>query len=72
MATSSESVQQTAVQMPEGVSATLAGRMLTVRGKLGEAKKNFDKVNVNLVLDGNKVNVTPFKIDKFGASHAGV
>ena len=60
MATSSEPVQQTAVQMPEGVSANLTGRMLTVKGKLGEARKNFDKINVGIAVDGNRVVFTPF------------
>ena len=32
---STESVQRTSIQMPEGVSATLSGRLLTVMGKLG-------------------------------------
>ena len=64
MATSSESVQRTTVQMPEGVSATLAGRMLTVKGKLGEAKKNFDKINVGIAVEGNRVVFTPFSAKK--------
>jgi len=64
LATSSESVQRTTVQMPEGVSATLAGRMLTVKGKLGEAKKNFDKINVGIAVEGNRVVFTPFSAKK--------
>ncbi|HUI24409.1 MAG TPA: 50S ribosomal protein L6 [Nitrososphaerales archaeon] len=64
MATSSEQLQQATVQMPEGVTATLAGRMLTVKGKLGEAKKNFDKINVNVAVEGNGVKFTPFSAKK--------
>ena len=64
MATSSEQLQQAAVQMPEGVSVTLAGRMLTVKGKLGEAKKNFDKINVNVAVEGNRVVFAPFSAKK--------
>ena len=64
MATSSEQAQQAAVQMPEGVSVTLAGRMLTVKGKLGEAKKNFDKINVNVAVEGNRVVFAPFSAKK--------
>ena len=64
MATSSESLQQTSIQMPEGVSASLAGRMLSVKGRLGEAKKNFDKINVNLVVEGNRVVFAPFSAKK--------
>lgn len=64
MATSSDSVQQSTVPMPEGVSVTLAGRMLTVKGKLGEAKKNFDKINVNVSVEGNSVVFAPFSTKK--------
>lgn len=60
MATSTKTVQQSAVEMPEGVTATLQGRTLAVRGKLGEAKKHFDKVNVNIAVEGNRVLFTPF------------
>lgn len=60
MATSTKTVQQSAVEMPEGVTATLQGRTLAIRGKLGEAKKHFDKVNVNIAVEGNRVLFTPF------------
>ena len=61
---SSESVQQTAVAIPEGVKASLQGRTLSVKGKLGEAKKSFDKVNVNIAVDANRVIFTPFSAKK--------
>jgi len=64
LATSTEPVQQTAIQMPEGVRATLVGRMLSVNGKLGEAKKSFDKINVNVTVEGNRVVFTPFSAKK--------
>ncbi len=51
---------QQAVQLPEGVTASLAGRTLKVKGKLGEASKNFEKVNINLALEGNSVKLSPF------------
>jgi large subunit ribosomal protein L6 len=57
-------VQQQDVELPPGVTATLAGRTLSVRGKLGEAKKHFDKVNVNLSVEGNKVSISPFSLKK--------
>ena len=60
MATSTKQVQQAVVELPEGVTVTLQGRTLAIKGKLGEAKKHFDKVNVNLAVDGNKVVFTPF------------
>ena len=64
MATSTKSVQTAAVAMPDGVTATLQGRTLSIKGKLGEAKKHFDKVNVNIELDGNKVMISPFSKKK--------
>ena len=61
---STEAVQQTSVAMPEGVTTTLQGRVLSVKGKLGEAKKSFDKINVNIAVDGNKVLISPFSTKK--------
>ncbi len=57
---STEQVQRHAVELPEGVTATLEARSLTVKGKLGEAKKNFEKVNINLEVSGNQVVLSPF------------
>ncbi|HKT22149.1 MAG TPA: 50S ribosomal protein L6 [Nitrososphaerales archaeon] len=57
---SSESVQQTAVEMPDGVAASLQGRTLTIKGRLGTANKGFDKINVNIAVEGKKVVVSPF------------
>ena len=61
---STEAVQQSAIEMPQGVSATLDGRVLSVKGKLGQAKKNFDKINVNVAVEGNRVIFTPFSAKK--------
>ena len=61
---STRSLQQTAVGLPEGVSATLVGRTLSVKGKLGEARKQFDKVNVNIAVEGNRVVFSPFSAKK--------
>ncbi|MDG6909730.1 MAG: 50S ribosomal protein L6 [Nitrososphaerota archaeon] len=61
---SSEALQQAGVEMPDGVTATLQGRVLSVKGKLGEAKKNFDKINVNIGVEGKKVVVSPFSKKK--------
>ncbi|MDG6985821.1 MAG: 50S ribosomal protein L6 [Nitrososphaerota archaeon] len=57
---STETVQSTSVELPGGVTATLTGRNLSIKGKLGEARKNFEKINVNIGLDGNKVVFSPF------------
>ena len=61
---STETVQQTSIPMPEGVTTALQGRVLSVKGKLGEAKKNFNKINVNISVDGNKVLISPFSKKK--------
>ena len=59
-----ESVQQQAFEIPEGVTASLEGRVLTMKGKLGEAKKDFEKVNVNLAIDGKRVLISPYSPKK--------
>ena len=64
MAMSTKQVQLQVVELPPGVTASLAGRTLSVKGKLGEAKKHFDKVNVNLTVEGNKVSISPFSLKK--------
>ncbi len=61
---STSGVQQQVVQLPEGVSVSLDGRMLLVKGKLGEARKDFQKVNVNLSVQGNSVLVSSFSEKK--------
>jgi len=50
--------------MPQGVSVALQGRTLSIKGKLGEAKKRFDKINVNISVEGNKVVISPFSVKK--------
>ena len=61
---SSEAVQQTAVEMPDGVTAALQGRTLSIKGKMGEARKDFDKINVNIGVEGNRVVFSPFSTKK--------
>ncbi|MDG6913821.1 MAG: 50S ribosomal protein L6 [Nitrososphaerota archaeon] len=61
---STDTTQETAIALPEGVSVKLEGRTLSIKGKLGEAKKRFDKVNVNLSVQGNKVTLSPFSAKK--------
>ena len=61
---STEAVRQTTVEMPQGVSASLTGRTLSIKGKLGEAKKHFDKIDVNLSVEGNRVVFSPFSLKK--------
>ena len=61
---STEQVQQRVLEMPEGVKANLQGRALTIKGKLGEARKNFEKVGVNISVEGNRVSISPFSRKK--------
>ena len=63
MASSTETNQQS-VTVPSGVTASMSGRMLSVKGKLGEAKKDFDKINVNISVQGDKVVLSPFSSKK--------
>jgi large subunit ribosomal protein L6 len=55
LAMSTEAELVHAVDLAEGVTASVSGRILTVKGPLGTAKKRFDKVHVNM-----EVNITPF------------
>jgi large subunit ribosomal protein L6 len=64
LATSTEELRQQVIEMPEGVRVDLQGRTLSIKGKLGEAKKHFDKVNINISVQGNKVLVSPFSAKK--------
>jgi len=64
LGTSTDTVQQRAAELPSGVTASLEGRTLIIKGKLGEAKKTFEKINVNMTIEGNKVVVVPFSTKK--------
>ncbi len=61
---STDTVQSQAVEVPEGVTASMEGRLLVVKGKLGVARKDFDKVNVNIGVQGSRVVVSPFSTKK--------
>jgi large subunit ribosomal protein L6 len=60
LASSTEKAQQQFADLPEGVTASLTGRSLIVKGKLGESRKEFDKINVNISLQGNRLVFSPF------------
>ncbi|HEV2138695.1 MAG TPA: 50S ribosomal protein L6 [Nitrososphaerales archaeon] len=61
---STDQPRQQLVEMPEGVTVDLQGRILSIKGKLGEGKKHFDKINVNISVEGNKVLISPFSRKK--------
>jgi large subunit ribosomal protein L6 len=48
------------VELPEGIGASMDGRTLVVKGPLGHVKKDFDRVNTNISVQGNKVQIVPF------------
>jgi large subunit ribosomal protein L6 len=53
-------VQRQVIDVPPEVTASMSGRVLTIKGKLGEEKKDFDKVNVNISVEGRQVFISPF------------
>ncbi len=61
---STKTLRQETFEFPEGITASLDGRMLKVKGKLGEVRKDFQRVGVNISLQGNKVLLTPFSKKK--------
>lgn len=61
---STKTIQQLEIPMPDGVTANLQGRVLSIKGKLGEAKKNFDKISINISVQGNKITFSPFSVKK--------
>lgn len=63
-ALSTKQVNEASVNLPEGVSATLEGRLLTLKGPLGSVKKNFDRISVDLSVDKTKVLVKAFSAKK--------
>lgn len=60
MAMSTKTDLVRAVDLAEGVTASVSGRLLTIKGPLGTVKKRFDKVHVNMEVKDGKVNITPF------------
>ncbi|MBI2141226.1 50S ribosomal protein L6 [Candidatus Woesearchaeota archaeon] len=43
--------------LPEGVAASLAGSVLTLKGPKGETSRNIEGQNVSVSVEGNKVSV---------------
>jgi len=58
MSTESENVHS--VELREGVTGSVSGRILTIKGKLGTTRKRFDKIHVNMEVKDGKVNIIPF------------
>src|SRR5208282_3104603 len=49
-----------AQELPDGVTASISGRVITIKGPLGTVKKNFDRINVNLEVKGGKILIRPY------------
>ena len=48
------------VELPQGVTASVKGRVLAMKGPNGSATKIFQRIPVDVVVQGNKVTITPF------------
>jgi len=60
LATSTNQELVHAVELGEGVTASVSDRVLTVKGPLGTVKKRFDRIHVNIGVKDGKVEITPF------------
>jgi large subunit ribosomal protein L6 len=57
---STETATMHAVELGEGVTASVKGRTVTVKGPLGSVTKRFDRIHVNMAVKDGKVQITPF------------
>lgn len=48
------------VELPQGVTATVKGRELVMKGPNGSASKLFQRIPVDIAVQGNKVTIKPF------------
>jgi large subunit ribosomal protein L6 len=48
------------VDLPEGATAQVNGRELVMKGPNGTAKKVFQRIPVNIGINGSQITVTPF------------
>lgn len=52
------------LDLPQGVSASFRDRTLTVKGKLGSARKEFGRIHVDIEVPGSSVVIKPFTTKK--------
>ena len=64
MATSTKGPAVHAVDLLKGVTASVDGRVLSVKGPLGTVKKNFNRIHVNIGIDSGKVQITSVSAKK--------
>ena len=60
MVTSTKESAVHGVDLLDGVSASVDGRVLSIKGPLGTVRKNFHKIHVNIGVDSGKVQITSF------------
>jgi large subunit ribosomal protein L6 len=46
--------------LPDGVTASISGRVITIKGPLGSVKKNFERINVDMQVKDGKVLIRPY------------
>ncbi|MGI9117967.1 MAG: 50S ribosomal protein L6, partial [Minisyncoccia bacterium] len=54
------------ISIPEGVTASFEGSVMTVTGKLGSLKRNFDLDVIGISIDGNEINLALKRNTPFG------
>jgi large subunit ribosomal protein L6 len=67
LVTSTDQELSRSVTLPEGVTAKLEGRKLSIKGKLGTANKDFHRIHVELSVEGNKLVIKPFSTKRIGS-----
>jgi large subunit ribosomal protein L6 len=60
LASSTETQLVYSVEIPGDVAASMDGRVVVLKGKLGTVRKDLDKVNVYVKVEGNRIVITPF------------
>ncbi|MEM3437183.1 MAG: 50S ribosomal protein L6 [Nitrososphaerales archaeon] len=52
-------IEQITLELSNGVTAKLDNNILTIKGPLGECRKDFSKIKVQVLQDGNKILIRP-------------
>lgn len=64
MATSTKAIPEETIELPEGVDATYSGHLLTLKGPLGKVSRDFNKIRVDISLEGRVVKLRSFSTRK--------
>lgn len=63
---STEQVFEEVIELPDDVSASFEGRVLSIKGRLGSIKKDFERIYVDLIVNGKKIIIRPLIAKKKG------